>query len=152
MTSPRVRGLGIKQADRDAAVSPQPFGGTDMVGMGVGQHDRSDVCRRPPDPLQQEQHPPQVARETGTDQRHLVPVGDEHPVVAGAGHQPDPISGRVHHQRHGSPRALAAGRLARCLAPPVKIMPDAGPDSTTRRTAILARREQPGSRCAGPRR
>jgi len=53
----------------------QPLGAAEVVGMGMGEHDRPHITRRLPDPLQRGEHSRQVAREPGVDHARSCRMG-----------------------------------------------------------------------------
>ncbi len=121
----RVRNLSVEHPDRDAMAGTQPLGATEMVGTGMGEHDRPHITRRPPDPLQGEEHVRQVTREPGVDQGDLIPVSDQQPVIVRARHQPHASGSLIHRRCHRSLRALRVTRPAQYLAVRLRIMPNA---------------------------
>jgi hypothetical protein len=75
-----------------------------MVGVGMGQDDRSHICRRPAHLRQRRDYPIPIARPAGVDQGHLASLDHQHPAdVLGPG-MPHPgrhlTDVKVPHRRH----------------------------------------------------
>ena len=111
---PSVAGLLLPRQHRHVVPLAERGDAAHVVEVRVGQHDRPDVLRPPPDRVERREQRLRVVRVAGIDQRHRVAVGDQGPVDVGAGDQ-------VHlvvdpRELHGSAllgRALLGCRLLR---------------------------------------
>jgi hypothetical protein len=74
-----VRHLVLVHQDGCGHDRAEVLGAAEVVWVGVGQQDSGHVRRAASDPIQRRQHPSEIPRVTGIDQRHRVAIADQHP-------------------------------------------------------------------------